>query len=124
MADLIIKVKTQNAEAIKGLRDLGLEVDDVSKKTVKAGSMGGAAMASFIGNFASQAAIAAIKAFGNAIGEMTDFVKDSVKESARAEKSLNDFNIALALSGKYSKKTSEDFAAFASEIQRTTVFED
>jgi hypothetical protein len=52
------------------------------------------------------------------------FIVDGIKAAQVQEDAINKLNSALAISGNYSKETSEDFQAFASALQQTTKFGD
>jgi hypothetical protein len=52
------------------------------------------------------------------------FIVDGIKSATESEVALNRLNQSLALSGEYSKEASDDFVAFANEIERTTTFSD
>lgn len=71
--------------------------------------LGGAAVAA-AGLFAGKAVI-------NAFG-------DFVSAAAEGQQALQNLNTVMALSGSYSKESSDDFVKFASSIQETTKFED
>ena len=71
--------------------------------------------------FAGGLALGAVKAFGQAVlGSFTTMIS----EAAKSEEAVNNLNIALKSAGNYSKETSDDLQAFASALQKTTIYED
>lgn len=115
MADLTIKIKGDSENAKKALTDVGAKFEEISSKGQKSVGVLDIAFGSFLGNLAGDLAKKAFSAFG-------DFFSSAIKESTQAEVELNKFNTALALSGKYSQATSDDFVAFADSLERTTTF--
>ncbi len=124
MADLVIEVKANSSNAVKAIQGVGKELGDLSKKASEFSNFSKQAFASFVGNLASTATTGAFRLFGEGIEGIKNIIKDSIKASSDAEVSLNRFNTSLALSGKYSKQTSDEFSKFATTLQSVTVFED
>ena len=79
----------------------------------------------FQGNVLANLATGAFNGMKNAAGELFNtLVVDGIKAAQESEDALNSLNVALAASGNYTAKASEDFQAFASSLQQTTAFED
>ncbi len=79
----------------------------------------------FAGNLAANLAIKSFELLAGAASSLFQtFIVDGVKAAQDAEVALNSLNVALAQSGIYSKSTSAEFQAFATQLQRTTAFED
>jgi hypothetical protein len=79
----------------------------------------------FAGNLAANLVTKGFEIMASAAGALFDvFIIDGVKAAQEAENALNSLNVALGQSGIYSKETSEEFQAFAEQIQETTAFED
>jgi len=62
-----------------------------------------------------------IKGVANAV---IDFAKGSVNAAIEQENAINQLSQALRASGSFSNQAVQDFSAFASELQRTTLFGD
>ena len=77
-----------------------------------------------LGAFGGGIALKAFDALGNAIGSATGFIKDSVKAAAEQEAAFNRLGQSLRTTGEFSQAAVEDFAAFATQLQRTSVFGD
>jgi hypothetical protein len=58
----------------------------------------------------------AFKVISKVAGAISGFLGDAVAEASAAELGLQQFNLALANTGQYSKQASEDFLAFANVI--------
>lgn len=79
----------------------------------------------FAGNLAANLVTSSFQIMKNAAGELFNtFIVDGVKAAQESQDALNSLNVALAQSGIYSDKTSQDFQDFAKQIQATTTFED
>lgn len=73
----------------------------------------------FKGSFAAGLAIDALK---GAFESVTGFVHSVIEESAKAEQSIQNLNVALKNSGLYSQATSAHFKDLADSIEMTTSF--
>jgi len=79
----------------------------------------------FAGNLAANVVVGSFNAMSAAASSLfSTFIVDGVKAAQDAQDALNSLNVALAQSGIYSKKTSQDFVEFAEQLQATTTFED
>lgn len=78
-----------------------------------------------IGVLGGETAKSALDAVTRAAERLFDtFVVDGVKAAAEQEAAITKLNSALAASGNYSKKASDDFLRFADSMQKTTQFSD
>jgi phage-related minor tail protein len=93
---------------------------DLNKTVQKESSVSSAAVASFIGNFASTAALNAIGAVRDAIGAVFANIKGGIDDAIQADAAVNKFNIALANTGKFSSEASQGFQDFADKFERST----
>lgn len=73
----------------------------------------------FKGNFAAGLAVDSLK---TAYAKVTGFVSSVVDESAKAEQSVRNMNVALESAGLYSDGASQELQAFADQLERTTAF--
>jgi hypothetical protein len=120
MADeLIIKIGAKVEDATKGIQEVRKQLENLNQTVTTKG-----ALASFIGNLGSTVTMKAFSLVADGLSEMKALMIESVEAAAEAEVSLNKFNTALALSGKYSKEASKDFTEFAASLQETTTVED
>lgn len=77
-----------------------------------------------LGTFGGGLAVKAIGALGTAIKSSTGFILDSVDAAAEQEAAFNRLAQSLKVTGEFSQKAIEDFSAFATQLQRTSVFGD
>lgn len=79
----------------------------------------------FAGNLAANLVVKGLEALTGAASALFDtFIVDGVKAAIEAEEAMNSLNVAMAQSGVYSEKASEDFKEFAEQLQATTTVED
>lgn len=125
MADNSVQVELSVDEQ-KAIRALGSvvkkfdELGSAAKDNIKKSDI---AWGSFVGNLASSAVTKSFSLFSDGISALVGSISDAVKGSAEAQKALNDFNVSLAQSGKYSKAASEEFDAFSDSIEKATGIE-
>lgn len=103
---LSLEVATQAAE---------IALDKLNKKTQENDSVWNI----FKGNLAAGIALDALRGSFDAL---SGFVSAAVGEAQAAEQSITNMNVALQNAGLYSKKTSEDFQAYADQLELTTAF--
>lgn len=73
----------------------------------------------FKGNFAAGLALDSLK---GAFGAVTGFVSSVIDESAKAQQSVQNMNVALQNAGIYSETTSQHFQSLADAIELTTAY--
>lgn len=110
------KELTKEVEKVKkALKDFG----DEGEKSIEKPNL---AMASFIGNIASDIVLGALNKlvdlFGSVAGAAIEFA-GAAEEDAKA---LNQLNIALAQTGQYSAATASQMEMFANELGRSSQF--
>lgn len=122
MADdgIVIRISGDPKDFEKAANDVKKLFGGISDGAKKESGVASAAWASFIGNFASQAAIGAIGLVKDAIGAVFGEIKAGISDSLEAEKAVQKFNLSLANTGKFSQETSEEFQAYADTIEKTT----
>ena len=123
--NLNLNINLDSKQAQKGINDLTKSVDDFGK-TAKNNFKGSSqAFNVFKGSVASAAFLKGIDAITGAFKELFDtFIVDGVAAAQVQEDAINKLNVALNLSGNYTKKASEDFQEFASSLQQVTKFGD
>ena len=99
---------------------LGIALEQNEKKAKSLGS----ALSVAVGTFAGNAAIVAISLLSSGFKELNSFVFASVDAASEAQSSLNNLSIALSQTGQLTEQNIKSLQDFASEIQRTTAFED
>lgn len=79
-----------------------------------------------LGGFAKDFAIGSLVADGikGALGAVKDFIAGSIQAAQEQENALNNLSVALKRTGEFSQQAVDDFSAFASELQATTVYGD
>lgn len=135
MADSQVKIEltVEERQALAAVSRLNRELTKLEATAVETGdstdaafsrgasgiaSLGGALTKSvFLGNIAAEA-------FQVVAGAVKDFVVGSVAAAQEQENALNRLSQALRASGDFSQEAVDDFSAFASELQRTSVFGD
>jgi hypothetical protein len=123
MSDVEIKIKFQGDEAIKAAKAVNAQLENI-ENTTKQVNLNLKNGSSFFANFAASLAAVGVQKAIAGFSTFIDVIGDSVKASQESEDSLNQLNNALATSGQYSVEASQDLQKFASELQRTTRFED
>lgn len=103
-----------------GVNELQKAISDATTGSKKLGDT----ISTALGTFAGQAAIKGFNILGSAIGDVGDFLKDSVKASQEQENALNRLSQALRSTGEFSEQSVEEFSQFASQLQKTSVFGD
>lgn len=135
MADSQVKIEltVEERQALAAVSRLNRELTKLEATAVETGestdasfargtssvtSLGGALTKSvFLGNLAAEA-------FQVVAGAVKDFVVGSVAAAQEQENAINRLSQALRASGDFSQEAVDDFSAFASELQRTSVFGD
>lgn len=115
--------------------DLSSIADEIEKAAERAGKKGGSKLTKSLGKFnkdagkavtniaaASTKAIAAVSALGGAL--TTALAVKGVQAANVQEDAINRLNTALQLSGDFSAQASQDFQAFAADLQQVTRFGD
>lgn len=122
MADdgIVIRISGDPKDFEKAANDVKKLFGGISEDAKKESGVATAAWGSFIGNFASQAAIGAIGLVKDAIGSVFGALKAGIGDALEADKAVQKFNLSLANTGKFSEQTSEDFQKYADELEATT----
>lgn len=94
---------------------------DLPKKGKMLGSSFGAGIAAGV---AAAGVTAAIGAAVSGFRKLAQFRRESIELAAIQEKAVNELNIALANTGKFSEQASLDLQKFASSLQQTSTFGD
>ena len=119
-----VELSIDEQKALRALTALTKKIDDFGKDVVKSINKSDVAFAAFAGTIASAALSKSISFISNKFSDFTGFIEDSVKAAAHAEASLNSLKFALASSGIASEQTIKNFEDLASQIQKTTKYED
>lgn len=84
------------------------------------------ASASVFGGMAKDFAVGTLVAdgFKFALSAVKDFAVESIKAAQEQENALNNLSVALKRTGEFTEQAVSDFAAFASELQATTIYGD
>lgn len=100
-------------------------IDEFSKGSSKSLSMFQNAMSTAAGFLASQAVLGAFNGLKRAAGALFEtFISDGIQAAQAQEDAINKLNTALALSGQYSKSTSQELQEYASSLQAVTKYGD
>jgi hypothetical protein len=103
-----------------GSNELQKAISDATTGSKKLGDT----ISTALGTFGGSLALKAFGALGTAINNATGFIEDSVKAAAEQESAFNKLAQSLRITGEYSQQAINDFAAFASQLQKTSVFGD
>lgn len=122
MADdgIVIRISGNPDDFKKAAEDVKKLFGGISEGAKKESDVATAAWGSFIGNFASTAVTSAIGAVKDGIGAVFGQFKEGLSDALQADQALQKFNLALANTGKFSTKTSDEFASFAEKLEKTT----
>lgn len=107
-------------DLVVGANELSKALNDAISGSKKLGDT----ISTAVGVFAGQAAIKGFNLLGDAISNTGEFLRDSVKAAQEQENALNRLSQSLRTTGEFSSQAVEDFAQFASQLQRTSVFGD
>lgn len=116
---IVIKISGDPKDLEKAVKDVKKLFGQIGDDAKQGSGVATAAWGSFIGNFASQVALGAIGAVKDALGAVFDKFKGGVGDAMEAEKSVQKFNLALANTGTFSTKASQDFQDFADQLEKT-----
>lgn len=119
-----VEISVEERAALKALTKLTKGVDKTTTEAVRDAKKMDAAFASFAGNLAANFAGKAIGAVTGAFGELTGIMSESIALAQVQEDAIKRLNVALKASGIFTKEVSEDFQAYASELQKATKFGD
>lgn len=114
MADVTIEVGAKVDEALRALGDLRKSVSEIGEQS----HTSEIAIGSFFGTFAEKAAEKALEI----LAEIPKLLFEAVDAASDAEKNFTQLNISLALSGNYSKETSEEFEKYALSLSKTSIY--
>lgn len=103
-----------------GVNELSKAINDATTGSKKLGDTISTALGTFGGNLA----LKGFEALSSAIGKSTKFISDSIDAAAEQEAALNRLAQSLRATGEFSQQAVEEFAQFASELQKTSVFGD
>lgn len=103
-----------------GANELKKAISDATTGSKKLGDTISTALGVVGGNLATKA----FTALGSAIGSTAGFLRDSVRAAQEQENALNRLGQSLRTTGEFSQGAIEDFADFATQLQRTSIFGD
>lgn len=103
-----------------GVNELSKAISDATTGSKKLGDTISTALGTFGGNLA----LKAFDSLSAAIGNTTKFISDSIDAAAEQEAALNKLAQSLRATGEFSDQAVEDFANFASALQKVSVFGD
>ncbi|MDH3324063.1 MAG: hypothetical protein OEL89_00330 [Candidatus Peregrinibacteria bacterium] len=102
-------------------KKINQKVDNLPNKSKKAGKEAGK---SFSSGFESAFSVKGLIAGALSVGAIAAALNKATKAASIQEDAINSLNSSLALTGKYSKETSQDLQNFASELQKNSRFGD
>jgi hypothetical protein len=126
MADSRVEVDISViGNALDSLKKISTSVNTLEKDMVKFSGNASSAFNTFKGVLGAEAVTKSLSTLTSlARGLFDTFITEGVDAAQATEDALNQLNRALAASGNYSKKASDDFVQFANSIQATTKFGD
>lgn len=119
-----VELSIDEQKALKAITTLTKKFEDFGDTAQKQIKKTDIAFAAFSANLAATAVTKGIELAGQAFSMLSGFIVDSAQAAAESETSLNRLNVSLAQTGIYTEENSKRFQELASEIQRTTAFED
>jgi len=100
------------------------QLDKALDSSVKKADELGGVLTTAIGVLTGGLALKAFDSIVGGFGSLISIGKESIKAAAEQEVAINNLNNALARSGNYSKKASDDLLDFASAMQAVSVYGD
>jgi len=124
--DLIKALNSADKAAVKFSANVVSSFAPIKTEAAKTGNIISNAFNKAFTDVAKGVAVGSLveKGISFAFSAITSFVSGSVQAAAEQEAALNKLGQALRASGSYSKEAIDDFSAFASELQRTSVYAD
>ena len=131
-----VELTVEEAKAIRSIARATKELEKFEETAVEAGQASDEAFkevekssAGFAGSFKSLAGAVtlgnlAAQGISAVAGSIKDFVFESVAAAQEQENALNNLAQALRATGDFSQAAVDDFSAFASELQRASVYGD
>lgn len=107
-------------DLVVGKDDLSKSLKNASKEALNLENVLTTAVGVFAGNIVTKG----FDLLVGAIGSVTDQLSQSIDAAAASEVAINNLNAALGRAGNNTAEARESLALFASELQRTTTFED
>lgn len=122
MADgsVSVELSIDEQKALRALTSLSKRFEEFGNEAASSFKKSDLALASFAGNLGSNLVSKGFSLMADGFKAIVGSVGEVISAASEQQKTLNELNTALALSGRYSKKASEDFQAFASSIQNST----
>lgn len=122
---LIAELKASTQATQQATQAMTKSVEEFSKNSSNNVGFFQSAMSTMAGVVGGELVIGALKTVKDAvIGLANTMITEGVAGAVAQQDAQNQLNQALARTGQYSKATADDMAAFASQIQATTKYED
>jgi hypothetical protein len=119
-----VEISIEEKAALQALTKLAKGVNQTSQQSVKQFGKMDVAVGSFAGTLAANLAGKALGAVTKGFQVLFNQFSQGVQLAQVQEDAINKLNAQLALTGDYSRETSQDLQAFASELQSVTKFGD
>jgi hypothetical protein len=119
-----IKIGSDTTQYEKGVKKVKDGFTDMNKSASSFSKIASGAISSFVGNLASTAVTKGFSVISNGFKSAISSVKEFTALSKIQEDALNDLDNSLVRTGQFSRATSKDIQAFASELQNNSRFGD
>lgn len=136
LEELVIKLEADNKKFLAEMKEsqkavsdslskMQKDMEETSTKIDAAAKNGESAWSTFVGFLGGQAVVGAFGMVKDAAAALFQtIVVDGIAASSESINQFNRLQVALAQTGQLTGTAAQDFAAFASEVQRTTKFGD
>lgn len=125
MADEVkVEITVEEKQAFDAINRLTKSIETFSKTTESGIKKTDMAWASFAGNLASNVITKSLSLVKDGFDLVVGSMSGAIDAASEQEDANNKLNTALALTGKYTKESSNDLQSFAGELQKTSKFSD
>lgn len=115
-----VELSIEEQKALRAIASLQNRFQEFGKEAEKSFKKSDMALASFAGNLASNAVTKGIGLIVSGFQSLVGNIGEAVSSAAEGEKAINDFGVALAQTGKYTREGVTAFADYADAVEKTT----
>lgn len=125
MAEVDIQLNLEEKQVVQALTKLTKKTDQFGTKAKQNFKSAGSAFQVFQGAFAAGIALKGLNLLTNAARSLFNtFITEGIRAAAVQEDAINQLNVALKSSGRFTEEVSKGFQEFASSLQESTKFGD
>ena len=119
-----VEITVEEKQAIAALTKISKSLDEFGNKAKAGVGKADIAIAAFAANIASAAVTGGLKLLADGLNSLGNSVVKFTREAMTSQQAVQEFNTALALTGKFTEKNSNSFTEYAGALQKTTKYSD